>query len=71
VHAEGGPRLTADLTAAGVLDEVCLTLAPELVAGYAPRLSAGPSLVAPCPLRLAHALAAGDELLLRYVRRDR
>lgn len=71
VHAEGGPRLTADLADAGVLDEVCLTLSPVLVAGSSLRLSVGPPLVAPCALRLAHALAAGDELLLRYVREGR
>lgn len=42
VLAEGGPRLNAGLGAAGVLDEVCLTVSPWLVGGDARRILAGP-----------------------------
>lgn len=38
---EGGPSLMRDLTASGRLDELCLTIAPTLVAGDHPRITAG------------------------------
>jgi riboflavin biosynthesis pyrimidine reductase len=38
---EGGPHLMGDLTASGRLDELCLTIAPILVAGDHPRITAG------------------------------
>jgi len=38
---EGGPHLMGDLTASGRLDELCLTLAPTLVSGDHPRITAG------------------------------
>ena len=43
---EGGPHLMRDLTASGRLDELCLTLAPTLVAGDHPRITAGASVTA-------------------------
>lgn len=42
VLAEGGPRLNAALAAAGVLDEVCLTVSPLLVGGDTRRILDGP-----------------------------
>lgn len=47
VLLEGGPTLNADLIRAGLLDEICLTLAPRLVAGHGPRLLAGEELGPP------------------------
>jgi 5-amino-6-(5-phosphoribosylamino)uracil reductase len=44
VLAEGGPSLNGQLTAAGLLDELCLTLSPLLVGGEAKRILAGPGL---------------------------
>ena len=41
VLAEGGPRLNAALAAAGVLDELCLTVSPRLVGGDARRILDG------------------------------
>jgi riboflavin-specific deaminase-like protein len=38
---EGGPSLLAQVAAAGLLDELCLTVAPRLVGGEAPRVLAG------------------------------
>jgi riboflavin biosynthesis pyrimidine reductase len=43
---EGGPHLMGDLTAAGLLDELALTIAPALVAGDHPRITAGPPVTA-------------------------
>ena len=44
VLAEGGPSLNGQLAAAGLLDELCLTLAPLLVGGEAKRILARPDL---------------------------
>lgn len=67
VHAEGGPRLLAELAAAGALDEVCLTLAPRLVGGPAPRILNAPAwLDPPAGLELVHLLGAGSTLLGRW-----
>ncbi|MEH1100043.1 pyrimidine reductase family protein [Micromonospora sp. CPCC 205561] len=68
VLCEGGPQLFGTLTAADLVDEVCLTVAP-LLAGAGPgRITAGPaSGVRHLPLR--HVLAAADgTLMLRYAR---
>ena len=41
ILCEGGPHLMRDLTASGRLDELCLTLAPTVVAGSHTRITAG------------------------------
>ncbi|CAM5359228.1 pyrimidine reductase family protein [Leifsonia shinshuensis] len=69
IHCEGGPHLFGDLIAAGVVDELCLTVSPTLEAGVAMRISAGAAPILPVGMRLAHVLQADDTLLLRYVRR--
>lgn len=68
MHAEGGPSLFGACIAAGIVDELCLTLAPSLEAGTAPRIAHAP-VAAPTGMTLTQVLRAGDELLLRY-RRD-
>jgi riboflavin biosynthesis pyrimidine reductase len=67
---EGGPHLFGALTAADLVDELCLTVAP-LLAGPGPgRITAGEP-GPPRRLPLRHVLAAGDgTLLLRYARAD-
>ncbi|MGY4857884.1 pyrimidine reductase family protein [Cryobacterium sp. AP23] len=67
VLCEGGPSLFGSLLAADAVDELCLTLSPLLESGRAPRIAAGDS-ATPRRMRLAHALPAGDTLLLRYLR---
>lgn len=42
VLTEGGPLLHASVIEAGLLDELCLTLAPTLLAGPARRIASGP-----------------------------
>lgn len=66
VLCEGGPTLNAQLAAAGLLDELCLTLSPLLVGGDAKRLLAGPLLPDPPALRLASACEEDGFLFLRY-----
>lgn len=38
---EGGPHLLRDLTAAGLVDEICLTVVPHVLGGRHPRILAG------------------------------
>jgi riboflavin biosynthesis pyrimidine reductase len=70
---EGGPHLLAQLTAAGLVDELCLTVSP-LLSGPGPgRIvqASGPPAQptgAAGPLTLAHVLADDSYLLCRYLR---
>jgi riboflavin biosynthesis pyrimidine reductase len=67
VLCEGGPRLAGSFAAAGLVDELCLSVAPELAgAGPGRVLDGPPGADPPTPLRLASALAQDDALLLRY-----
>lgn len=70
VLCEGGPVLFGSLAAAGLVDEVCLSISPLLAGAGAGRIIAGPPQLPGGARRYAlrHALVAGDLLLLRYVR---
>lgn len=62
---EGGPRLHAGLLAAGLVDELFLTVAPKLAGGREPTIVAG-DLGAVRGLELRWLLAEGAELFARY-----
>lgn len=62
---EGGPHLHAQLQAAGAVDDLFITLGPQLTCGDAPRLTEGP-LFGPREGRLAWLLRHENELLARY-----
>ncbi|GAA4862757.1 pyrimidine reductase family protein [Actinomycetospora straminea] len=66
VLCEGGPALFGSLLAAGRVDELCLSVAPQLAGGGAERIVTGPALDPPRALRLAGVVAHDDGLLLRY-----
>jgi riboflavin biosynthesis pyrimidine reductase len=66
VLCEGGPHLMRDLTASGHLDELCLTIAPTLVAGDHPRITAGAAVTANLVLRLL--IESQGTLLGRWTR---
>jgi len=68
VLCEGGPTLFGALLEADCVDELCLTLSPQLEAGAAPRIATG-ALPQARRMRLHHALVSGSTLLLRYLRR--
>lgn len=69
IVSEGGPRLLGTLLAEDLVDELCLTLSPRLVAGPGTRIVTGPALDAPRRMSLVHALSTDDgELFLRYAR---
>jgi riboflavin biosynthesis pyrimidine reductase len=64
---EGGPTLFGSLHAAGLVDEVCLTVSPLLAGAGAGRIVAGPH-GALTSMSLRHVLTGDNALLLRYAR---
>jgi riboflavin biosynthesis pyrimidine reductase len=66
VLAEGGPTLNGELAQAGLLDELCVTLAPLLASGDAKRLIAGSALAHLAPLQIRSICEADEYLFLRY-----
>ncbi|OII60544.1 hypothetical protein BJP40_09760 [Streptomyces sp. CC53] len=65
---EGGPRLLGQFVAAGVLDELCLTVSPLMTAGDAQRIAGGPSLAVPSRFGLVSILEEDGFLFTRYRR---
>ena len=68
ILCEGGPHLMGDLTASGRLDELCLTIAPTLVGGDHPRITAGPAMAANLLPRLL--IESQGSILGRWTRPD-
>ncbi|GGI48009.1 riboflavin-specific deaminase-like protein [Agromyces flavus] len=67
VLSEGGPGLFGALAEADLVDEVCVTLSPVLVAGGASRIATS-SREVEHRLRLVHAIQGERMLFLRYAR---
>lgn len=64
---EGGPTLNGSLLAAGLVDELFITLSPLIVgAPDAPRIVEGPGLPGPSEAALVSVHKAGGALFLRY-----
>lgn len=68
VLCEGGPGLWGQFVAAGLIDEMSLTLAPMMVAGESVRLAHGPAASPPLEMRLDRILHGDRSLFLRYLR---
>jgi riboflavin biosynthesis pyrimidine reductase len=70
VLCEGGPHLNGQLLAAGLVDELFLSLAPKLAGGEDPRASlrivCGPELDPLLELELLDVLESDSQLTLRY-----
>lgn len=67
---EGGPGLLGDLFRAGVVDELCATVVPRIIAGDGRRIVTGP--LADVPLTLTSLIEDDGTLLARWrVRHDR
>jgi riboflavin biosynthesis pyrimidine reductase len=66
VECEGGPHLLGWLVAAGLLDELCLTVAPVIAGGMAGRIVGGLQSQVADPLRLLHVFEDDGFLFLRY-----
>lgn len=72
VLCEGGPTLMGALLHERLVDELFLTLAPQLAGGGdGPTMSSGPPLAAPDALELVWALERAGSLYLRYAVRPR
>ena len=69
IQAEGGPRLNGSLLAADLIDELALTISPQLVGGSGPRLTDGVDEITR-RFRLAHLLVDEEAFVFsRWVRR--
>lgn len=67
ILVEGGPMLLGELIAAGMLDELCVTVSPLIVGGQGPRMATGPGPTEPASLRLAMLIEDDGFLLTRYL----
>ncbi|MGW2369258.1 pyrimidine reductase family protein [Streptomyces sp. NPDC001667] len=65
---EGGPLLLGQFASAGVLDELCLSLAPLVASGTSPRIVNGPPMAVPERFVLASVLEEAGFLFTRYRR---
>lgn len=64
---EGGPHVNGGLFAAGLVDEICWTLAPKIIGGgESLTLVNGPALPTPLPLTLRAAYLHEGEFFMRY-----
>jgi riboflavin biosynthesis pyrimidine reductase len=68
VLVEGGPSIMGQFVAAGLVDELSLTLSPMMAAGVSVRLAHGPAAEPPLEMRLAQILHGDRSLFLRYLR---
>jgi riboflavin biosynthesis pyrimidine reductase len=66
ILCEGGPTLLHGLVDAGVLDELCLTISPQLVGGGERHVLNGMPFPRPAALRLVGVLEQEGVLLTRY-----
>ncbi len=67
VQAEGGALLNGALSAADVIDELNLTISPQLAGGDGPRVTSGSAQLSR-KMRLAHVLEEDGFLFTRYLR---
>jgi riboflavin biosynthesis pyrimidine reductase len=67
VLCEGGPSLNGQLVSAGIIDELCLSLAPLVAGGDSARIAHGPTPPAPIAMRIDRVLEEDGYLFLRYL----
>jgi riboflavin biosynthesis pyrimidine reductase len=65
---EGGPNTIGQVVATDLLDELCLTVSPQLVGARGPRIVNGVDWDAPRRLALDRVMADDDFLFIRYLR---
>ncbi len=70
IDCEGGPTLFADLIAADLVDQLCLTVAPLLAGAGADRIAHGRPTPGPRRMDLASVLFEDGFTMLRYRRRE-
>ena len=67
VLSEGGPSFNGQLADAGMIDELCLSIAPLVAGGASPRIVHGSLRTVPLGLSIDHLLEASDTLFVRYL----
>lgn len=67
VVSEGGPSFNAQLADAGVIDELCLSIAPLIAGGTSSRIVHGSQRTVPVAMSIDHLLEASDTLFVRYL----
>ena len=67
VLSEGGPSFNGQLADAGVIDELCLSVAPLVAGGSSPRIMHGSMRTVPLRMRIDHLIEASDTLFVRYL----
>ena len=67
VLSEGGPSFNGQLADAGMIDELCLSIAPLVAGGASPRIVHGSRRTVPLNLTVDHLLEASDTLFVRYL----
>jgi riboflavin biosynthesis pyrimidine reductase len=68
VQAEGGATLNGALVAADLIDEMNLTISPQLAGGDGPRVTGGSAAEVSRRMHLAHVLEDDGFLFTRYLR---
>jgi riboflavin biosynthesis pyrimidine reductase len=68
VVCEGGPSLNGQLIGEGLVDELCMSVAPLLASGDSSRIAHGSAPAPPTRMQLRHILEAEGYLFLRYLR---
>lgn len=69
IGCEGGPTLFGELIEQDLVDELCLSVSPQLAGGDAGRIATGSPIEQPRGMRLLSVLRAEESLLLlRYAR---
>ena len=67
VLSEGGPSFNGQLADAGVIDELCLSVAPLVVGEASTRIVHGSMRSVPMRMSIDHLLEASDTLFVRYL----
>ena len=68
VLCEGGPTWNGQMVAAGLVDEMCVSISPILAGGTSSRIIAGAEQAIPAQMRLSRLLTEDDLLFARYTR---
>ena len=68
VLIEGGPTLNGHFAAAGLIDEVNLSLSPMLLSGDSARIARGPQVIPPQAMTVDRVLLGDRLLFVRYLR---
>ncbi len=68
ILCEGGPTVNSVLMAAGMVDEINITMSPMLALGESKRIAHGEPLQPPIDMRLDRVVSGDRSLFLRYIR---